>query len=251
MAKNIVKKQTAKAAKLAASAPEKPISNRQAIRNAVDAGGPEMGMKVGKKLGMKESTVASYVKDWLKIRDKVKGSGKADPKTEKPQRERGEFEPHFKHATRQIAHTHMIAIARRSGTANAAFHILEENGMFAVVPAHFKPSGPPPQFKKDDVVMDTIIKDSRALVLEAGPEQCVVADGDGKERVVPNYYLVKVDGPKPKPTPKAPKPEERSTNGKSAAKRAVEKGLSEALAKSTAAKKKAPTKPAAKKAKRK
>jgi hypothetical protein len=86
----------------------------------------------------------------------------------------------------------MIDLARRTVASERAYHVLEENGKFAIAPASYKPEGPIPQFKRGMTVMDTVIPDSRAIVKEAGPEQSVVKYEDGREQTIPNVYLIEV-----------------------------------------------------------
>ena len=150
-------------------------------------------------LGLPESQVKTYIREKLLAikRDAEKELGLHPSKPQMEKAARGEYEPHFKHGSKDAARSALLAIVRRNGMTDACFHILNEGGKFAVVPAHVRPAGKPPQFEKGDIVMDTTIADSRAKVLEAGPEASHIEylterKYAPKDPTVSNYYLHKI-----------------------------------------------------------
>lgn len=173
----------------------KPVSNYRGVRLAIEAEGPEAGLAHGLALGLPLSQVKAYVKELVAIIEKAKNK---PPKGEKKVTvaERAPYEPQFRFESREKAWSHAVSQARRCGFSEANFHILEEGGKFAVAPISYKPPGEVPTFEKGDTVMDTIIKDSRAKVIEAGPEVCVVEYESKKlyttPQTIPNVYLYKV-----------------------------------------------------------
>ena len=165
-----------------------------------DEAGQAKVMKYGTEvLGLPAPQVKTYIREKLQaiLRDDQK---KAGLHPTKPQLEAKSFhfEPEFKFKTRADAIRRLQSICKTSHTTERAYHIVSEGGKFAVVPAHIMPAGKPPQFKKGDIVMDTIIGDSRAKVIDSGPEQSIVEylserKYAPKEQCVSNYYLVKLD----------------------------------------------------------
>lgn len=186
--------------------PYKKGSRKAEIYDAfLDSEDGEQGLKnahkVAKKLGIKEGTVKSWSSMWLKGTTKPERKEKAD-KPAKVAPDKG-FHPDFKYTTRAQADRHHEALCTRSGLRPHAFHVIEDQGMFAVVPAHYKPGGPLPTFNVGDIVYDAIISNSKAKVIEAGPEQTVVRYVDAgksgpREECVINRYLVKLPDEAPK-----------------------------------------------------
>lgn len=173
----------------------------------LDTGGGDDGLKAAqkraKKLGLADGTLKSWAGGWLK------GLAKAAKPDKVVTRERlttPDDDVHFKHDSIIKANRDLEAICKRCGLRPHAFHILEQEGMYAVVPATTKPNGPPPQFVKGDTVYDGYVVNSKAKVLEAGPEQCVIRYATEavkglsrpRECAVPNRYLIKIEEPKPK-----------------------------------------------------
>lgn len=167
-------------------------------------------------LGLPESQVKTYIREKINAiaRDMQKAAGlhPSKPQLEKAKTEPDAFEPHFRYTTKDAAMKAMMARARQVGVLERAFHIISEGGKFAFVPAHVRPHGKPPTFEKGDIVMDTGVKDSRAVIKEAGPEQSTIVYETErkyapKEQTISNFYLVKVAAAKaPAAAKKASKP---------------------------------------------
>lgn len=167
------------------------------------AGGGDKGItkatERAKKLGLAGGTVKSWAGSWLKGE-----VNRAKPKSEKVVREKLPTNPddavYFKHDSPIKANRHLAEVCKRSGLRPHAFHVLEQEGMFAVVAATTRPDGPNPQFVKGDTVYDAYMVNSKAKVIEAGPEQCVIRYATEavkglsrpKEWAVPNRYLLKL-----------------------------------------------------------
>ena len=150
-------------------------------------------------IGLKAGTVKSWSGTWgrggkapLSPARSKGGNGAQGGGTERSTSEREPYSPHYRYGTREAAVRAMIDLARRTVANERAYHVLEEGGKFAVAPASYKPEGPIPQFKRGMTVMDTVIPDSRAIVVEAGPQQSVVKYEDGREQTIPNVYLYEV-----------------------------------------------------------
>jgi hypothetical protein len=190
----------------------KPVSNYRGVRLAIEAGGPEVGLAHGLALGLPHSQVKAYVKELIVLIEKAKNKPAKGTAPKASAKANGEFAPHFRYTSRDQATKAAIAQARRCGLAEAHFHVLEEGTKFAIAPIHHANRGKVPQFEKGDTVMDTIIADSRAVILETGPQQCVVKYEDAKrgEQAIPNVYLYKIDS-KPAVAPKAVKPAVKKT----------------------------------------
>ena len=191
------------------------------------AGTYEQALAKGLELGVKEGTVRSWCRTWDKKKvpetpkkerapkgaPPAKGKQTRERLSEAPKRAEGppaQFLPHFKHGTRDAAVAHIAAISKRNGLRADAFHVLEEQGKFAVVPAHHKPPAPPPLFKKGDVVFDAYIPNGMATVTGPGPEQTEIKfkhprpSGQTTD-CVSNYYLHKLTPEEIKAQPKPTK----------------------------------------------
>lgn len=178
---------------------------REIYQIFLDAGGGEKGLAAAhkhaakKSVGIKAGTVKSWSSMWLKGAVKP-GSTKA--KADKPTKvERAEpvkgFHPEFKYTSRQRADKAHEALCTSAGLRAHAFHVIEDDGRFAVVPATYKPGGPMPSFNVGDVVYDALIVNSKAKVIEAGPEQSIIRyvkerPKGPREECVINRYLVKL-----------------------------------------------------------
>jgi hypothetical protein len=172
-----------------------------------------------------------------------------------------DFGLEFKYASREDAKKVMLAKVRQNKMTEAAFHVLSENGKFAIVPAHIRPLGKPAPLSTGDIVMDTTIADSRAEVIEGGKEQSTIRflsdrHYGSKEMNVSNYYLHKIGDKKIKAAVIAEVAEQKAKAAKKEPSAAVKKlahkmadELAEDLAKLDKAAK-APAKKAAKKAKK-
>lgn len=191
-------------------------SRKAEVYAVFHAEGLDAAIKKAKTLDLKEGTVKSWAGQWggkpkadlapdtrKGPRQRVAIPADQEAGTERPKEGAGEFLPFFKHASRNTAQRALLDIVRRSGTKEAAFHIIEQGGRFAVVPAHYKSGGPIPQFEAGDIVFDTIIPDQKGKVVKAGPEVCEVKGPNGV-RNIPNYYLFKFA--KEKEEKKAEKP---------------------------------------------
>lgn len=189
-----------------ASIDGKPVSNYRQVRLAIEAAGPDAGFAHGLHLGLPHSQVKAYVKELVVLIEKAKNKPPKGNSAKAP-KPVSEFEPHFRFDSHDAATKAALSQARRCGLAEAHFHILTENEKFAIAPIHFRTQGQPPVFERGDIVMDTIIADSRAIIQEAGPQQCVVKYDDPKrgEQIIPNVYLYKI-GDKAAPKEKTAKP---------------------------------------------
>ena len=191
--------------------PYKAGSRKAEIYDAfMEAGGGDAGLKAatkeatakGKKV-IKPGTIKSWASMWLKGVTKPEAKENDDkPAKVVVERDKG-YHPDFKYTTRQQADRHHETLCTRSGLRPHAFHVLEDGGMFAVVPAHYKPGGPVPTFERGDIVYDAMIANSKAKVIEAGPEQTLVRyvterKTGPREECVINRYLVKLPDPKKK-----------------------------------------------------
>lgn len=203
----VKKEKKAKPAKASKHAnPYKEGSRKAEIYNVfMEAGGGEDGLKAarkeasakGKKL-IKEGTIKSWSSMWLKGTTKPEAKA-LDPNKPKPApvvHDKG-FHPDFKYTTRAQADRHHEALCERAGLRPHAFHVIENEGMFAVAPANYKPGGPVPTFKPGDIVYDALIANTKAKVIEAGPEQTLIRyDKDRpnrpREECVINRFLVKL-----------------------------------------------------------
>lgn len=170
--------------------------------------GFDAAVKKAVELGLKAHTVKAWTSAWKGLgpdpvvkterKPRVKAQGNGAPKrTPKEPGNRGKgsvaettwvFTPHFRHSSHSAAMRHVQAIMRRAGTGEGAYHIIEDQGHFAVVPISYKPGGPIPQFSDGDVVYDVIIPNRKGKVVKAGPEVCEVKYPEGN-RYIPNYYL--------------------------------------------------------------
>jgi hypothetical protein len=203
------KPQTSRAAKPASPAkkPEKPITPYRAVRLAIEAGGPDAGMKKGLALGLPPSQVKAYVKELIVLIERAKRKEAGLEPLVIPKEKSGVFEPHFNYPTREAAQKAALAKARHIGAQAACFHILAEGGKFAIAPVSYRNPAAPPEFKKGDTVMDTVIADSRGTIIEAGPQQSVVRYDNEKrsDQTISNYFLYKVaakEAPTKKPAKK-------------------------------------------------
>lgn len=135
-----------------------------------------------------------------RLNGKTKAKGKAKPEAKadkKPKvwKRTHPFVPNFCFKSFAHADRERIANARRSGMVTSALTVLEQDGMFAIVPA-WKKGMPVPQFKKGDIVYGLYRIDGEAKVVGPGPEQTVirytkesVRKARPKEECVPNQYL--------------------------------------------------------------
>jgi hypothetical protein len=185
--------------------PYKEGSGKRVIYDVfMTAGGGKEGlaaaMKAAKENEVKEGTIKSWSSMWL--RGMTKPGTSVKPKADKPKGDNvslknGEFHPLFKHTTREKADKEHEALCERNGIRPHAFHVIEDKGRFAVVPANYKPGGPVPTFKVGDIVYDALIANSKAKVIEAGPEQSMVRYAEERpnrprEECVINRFLVKL-----------------------------------------------------------
>lgn len=183
----------------------KPGSRKGEVHRIFDQKGVEEAMKYGVAKGLKEGTIKSWIGVWSggKVRVKLNGATTSVKQASVPPVVNDIFASLFTHASRAAAEKAREGICKRAGTSAKAYHILEQSGKFAVVPAHYKPGGPIPQFQDGDWVMDTIVPNSLGQVKGAGPEQSMVKyqkprHGFASDLVcIPNVYLYKVEAPKP------------------------------------------------------
>jgi hypothetical protein len=110
----------------------------------------------------------------------------------------GWFDAHFRYSSRAAADRAHALKCKDLGMGHKAFHVIEDNGRFALAPAHYNPSRELPQFKKGDTVFDITIPNTRGVIVEAGPEQSEVSFKtgmfEGKQWFVSNYYLTTLPG---------------------------------------------------------
>lgn len=184
--------------------PPKAGSRKAVVYDVFNASGLEAAIKKAVELGLAAGTTKSWASAWARG-----GSGNSTaPGREAPMRQSKSRTPdngiRFDHVTRGAAVQHLHGIMRRSGVSQAAFHILEQEGKFAVVPAHQVPNVKIPQFEDGDWVCDTIIPDTLGRIVAAGPQQCEVRYEKPRPgymtntTYVPNVYLVKMPVPEKK-----------------------------------------------------
>lgn len=178
-----------------------------------ESGGGEKGLKAAHKravkLGIKPGTVKSWSGGWLKGQlkpAKKEKVAKADADNVRLDKN-GSFHPLFKYTTRSRADAEHEALCNRNGIRPHAFHVIENDGRFAVVPANYQPGGPVPTFEVGDIVYDALITNSKAKVISAGSEQCVVRyvkerPTGPREDCVINRFLVKLPDEVTKPSNK-------------------------------------------------
>jgi hypothetical protein len=162
------------------------------------AAGLKNAYKRAEKLGIKAGTVKSWSSMWL--RGEVKPGKKEKAPGDKPDTvtlKDGAFHPMFKYTSREKADKEHEALCTRNGIRPHAFHVIEDDGRFAVVPSHYQPGGPVPTFKAGDIVYDALIANSKAKVIEPGPEQTMVRyvvdrPSRPREDCVINRFLVKL-----------------------------------------------------------
>lgn len=178
------------------------------------AGGGDKGLtkatERAKKLGLAGGTIKSWASGWLKGQTKPKakeGDGPAKegkaPTLKAISKKDEEYHPLFKWNSRERADREHEALCTRAGLRPHAFHVIENDGKFAVAPANYKPGGPPPTFEVGDIVYDALIANSKAKVISAGSEQCVVRyvkerKTGPREDCVINRFLVKLPDTKEK-----------------------------------------------------
>lgn len=230
--------------------PPKEGSRKADVFALMNAKGFEAGLAKGLALGLQESTIRSWAPTWG-ITPPPKGGGIARPPRKEAQAARpapeprapSEWSPFFKYATRAAAERALDGICKRAGCAPRAYNVLEEDGRYAVAPAHYKPAGPAPTFKVGDYVSSAITPNVVSRVLVTGQLTCTIKGPDDPEDgiVVSSYYLASVSKPtKAAPAKAKPKPK---------AKAKVDH--LEALIGKNKSKGKQPAKPVAKKGKRK
>lgn len=208
MAKKKAKQQAKHAAvKISADNPYKKGSRKAEIYEVFKRDGLDGAMAHAVGLDIKPGTVKSWSSMWLKGTVKPATKEKADKP--KPEQVAG-FHPVFKYTSRSAADKGHEMLCTSSGLRAHAFHVIEDDGRFAVVPAHYKPGGPVPQFKAGDIVYDAFIANTKAKVIEAGPEQTLIRyvkerPKGPREECVINRYLVKL--PDEAPTKKTLKRE--------------------------------------------
>lgn len=200
-------KEKTKPSKKAKANPYKAGSRKAEIYDAfIEAGGGEAGLKAankeagvkGKKL-IKPGTVKSWSSAWLKGEHTSKPK---DPNAPKPVKavkavKDDGFHPDFKYTSRERADRAHQDLCERAGTRSHAFHVIEDDGRYAVVPSHVHPTTPAPTFKAGDIVYDIFIANSKAKVIEAGPQQSVIKyvrerPKGPREECVINRYLIKL-----------------------------------------------------------
>lgn len=185
--------------------PFKAGSRKAKIYDVFKAKGLEAAFKEAEKLQIKPGTVKSWSGSWTKgTVPAKKAKGEKAAKVAKPgKRSSGDetYEANFKYLSRHHAESNLTHICERSGLRPHAFHVLENEGKFAVVPISYRPIGPVPQFEKGDVVFDVYVANSKARVIEPGPEQTMIkydkestipGHARPREDCVLNRYLVKL-----------------------------------------------------------
>lgn len=162
--------------------------------------GLEAAIAKAVSLELKANTVKAWASSWGGGTKRVSKDGKPAP-DKAPAVPMSPNHIHFDIPTRARAVVHLQGIMRRTGMAEAAFHILEQDGKFGVVPIHLDPNAKVPTFQVGDWVCDTIIPDTLGKIVAAGPQQCTVRYEKPRpgymtnETHIPNVYLVKVPAP--------------------------------------------------------
>jgi hypothetical protein len=177
---------------------------------------PDLAANRGEELELARGTVASWISEWSKATGKpgllpkpkaaaTPGEKKSPGDKTSPPRERlpakpAAFDPWFAYPSRELAERVAKKRAESMGSSPQIFRVIENEGRFAIAPAHYKPDTIP-TFKVGDIVYDLIVPNSKAKIIEAGPEQSVIKylvdPRKGKSRppqeAVPNVYLVKLE----------------------------------------------------------
>lgn len=196
-------------------------SSKRKVWDVFTDKGADAAMKMQGKVPVGDSTVRSWIAEWTRAAGgTLPAAPKTKGKTSQVKREKlpeepkkpGEISPWFKYTSRHNADIGIVGICKRNGHDLRAFHVLEEDGKFAIVPAHYKPKGPIPQFKKGDHVYIMGMSNSKATVQEPGPEASVIKyQGPpikGLSRpdteCVSNVYILKFEGKPSKTKGKSP-----------------------------------------------
>lgn len=180
--------------------------------------GEEAAKKKVKELGLAPGTLKSWTGVWDR---QVKGDLPMErPKPEKKVREklngeenkeRDPFSIYPGYETENKAKQFIMRLCERNHMDERCFHVIEYKGRHVVVPIHLKNATPVPTFKTGDTVFDLTIKNSRAIVTEAGPEQSSIeyqVDVPGRPKIdcVINRYLFRLETPPvPEKVSKTPK----------------------------------------------
>lgn len=185
--------------KVSADNPYKKGSRKAAIYEVFKTDGLDAAVAYAEHpdVGIKRGTVKSWSGGWTKGETrKAKAAPGDKPAKSDVVHEKG-FHPEFKYTSRERADQRHEALCTSSGLRPHAFHVLEDDGRFAVVPANYKPPGPPPVFNAGDIVYDAFIANTKAKVLQSGPEQTVIRYSKDRpnrprEDCVINRFLVKL-----------------------------------------------------------
>lgn len=157
--------------------------------------GEEAARTLAKTLKIPDTKINRWVREWGNLKP---AEPKASNDVKAPSRKDNlGFHPEFKYASRTQANDKLIKICKSAGLRLHAFHVLEDDGRFAVVPATYKPNGPEPMFNVGDIVYDVIIANTKAKVLDAGPQQTLVRylkdrPFRPREEAVINRFLIKL-----------------------------------------------------------
>jgi hypothetical protein len=188
-------------------------------------------------LDLPATQVKTYIREKLVAiqRDEMKALGLHPTKSQveaAKEKKAEDMEIDYRYPTKDAARKALLACARRNHLRETVFHIVSANGKFAFVPVHILPEGKTPTFKKGDMVVDAFIDDSRAEVIDAGPEVSIIRyvterKYAPKEQAVSNRYLIKVEKKAEAPKTEGQKAVERrqrsAKGGAAAAKKAAKK----------------------------
>lgn len=191
--------------------PPKEGSSKRKVWDVFTDKGADAAMKMQGKVPVGDSTVRSWIAEWSRA---AGGAPPAAPKkggkTSQVKREKlpapapKGFDPWYKYTSRTNADLGIVGICKRNGMDLRAYHVLEQDGKFAIVPRHHKPAdGTIPQFKKGETVYIMGMSNSKATVQEPGPEATIIKylgpPMKGLSRpdteCVSNVYILKFEEP--------------------------------------------------------
>lgn len=185
--------------------PPKEGSRKAEVYAVFTKDGLEAAIAKAVALELKAGTAKAWASSWGHKGPKGERTPK-EPGTEGPVREKAApvdySKPRFEYPSAQAAERHITNVMRRNKIGAGTYHVVEQDGKFAVVTAFSNtPDGKHPQFKKGDWVCDTIIPDTLGRIIEAGPQQCEVLYEKPrpgymvKTTYIPNVYLILMPAP--------------------------------------------------------
>lgn len=193
--------------------------------------GYEAAIKLATDKGLAPGTARSWMSGWSKIAGttipKAEGTGERKERAprekieRKPKEKKGDeappvWRPDYRFETERKARIEADHKCNRSGMDHRAMfvHQDEVTKKWGIIPLHLNPEIPMPVFKNGDHITNLGIKNSRATVIGAGPEQSVIRyvkdiPGRHREPCVGNRYLMLMPPPEGKEKKKGTASRER------------------------------------------